>query len=1120
MNFKKPALSLLLIASLCLNVLVLPFLPASIVSAALPLVDDFESGLPTGTDPNGLAVGFVTFNDPNSTVAISTTTAPPAPLPGAGNPNNVLQMDVSVVSYAGFVHNFESGNAWVTQDWSAYEGISFWLYGNNSGTTLFVDVLDNRNPGSTKDDAERWSIDLPDNFSGWREIQIPFASMHRKEIGNGAPNDGFGLYEVHGWALGAVTTPTPQTYFVDNVTLYGTAPERPLTVGFSAINFDVTEGNTATVTAKLSKPAAEPVTVDYATGELGNAVAGRDYTPVSGTLTFAPGVTQQSFTVPTFDDAKYDGGRGVLVELSNPTVAVLGIPPVARVSIMDNESYDPDLLDDFETFPYLWRADKKITLTNPEIAAGDALALPGQDAYEHVLKLEQKNGNGAYTFGRTFPTGQDWSGSDGVSFWYYGQNNGKRTEVSLTNATRPAAANPSQWALVWSDEFNAKAGTAPNTAIWGRELGDGTANGIAGWGNSELEYYTDGTKNAATDGKGSLAITVREADGSLQCYYGPCQYTSARLLTKNRFEVAYGRVEARVKVPSGAGLWPAFWMLGTDIDQNPWPQSGEIDIMEYVARQPNQVFGTLHGPGYSGGQSYGKVYELGEPVANKFHTYAVEWQPDLIVWYIDGIEYFRATPDDPFLQGKEWVFNHPFFILLNVAVGGNFGGPVGEDTVFPATTLFDYVRVYQAEAVPTTFKATFTDNFTGWKQITLPFSAFTALEPGTTLDTSAVEAITFKIPGGTRKPVMIDQLRLLCPATLTVTSSADSGDGSLRNALNGVCAGGTVNFDPSLAGQTISLTSGPVVVGKNVTIDGSGAPGLALSGGGANRVLEVGTGVTATVSHLTMRDGYGWQVGGAVINNGSLTLDHVTVTNNTQATDAGDFWQGGGGIYNGDGATLNLVDSTVSNNNARWSGGAVYGFFNTTINITRSTLSGNISNDVGGAIRSLGNTTITNSTLSGNTSTGWHGGAIFHTDGAMVILNSTITDNTAPDYAASAIFVGSFNAAVPSFVMTNSIVTGNRNYACDHFNGASNFSSGGGNVVQDATCTPVATDQVIADAMLGTLADNGGPTLTHALLPGSAAIDKAVASACPAVDQRGVTRPQGAGCDVGAVEVE
>ena len=156
---------------------------------------------------------------------------------------------------------------------------------------------------------------------------------------------------------------------------------------------------------------------------------------------------------------------------------------------------------------------------------------------------------------------------------------------------------------------------------------------------------------------------------------------------------------------------------------------------------------------------------------------------------------------------------------------------------------------------------------------------------------------------------------------------------------------------------------------------------MTISGGGAVRVFEVNAGATATVKNLILKNGYGWQLAGGVLNNGKLTLDHVVVTANTMATDAGDYWQGGGGIYNGDGATLNLVDSTVSNNHAAWSGGGIYSFFNTTTTIVRSTISGNVSNDVGGGIRSLGNMTIANSTISGNTATGWHGGAIFQTDG-------------------------------------------------------------------------------------------------------------------------------------------
>jgi beta-glucanase (GH16 family) len=1122
MKNKSPAFSAMLILSLFINLLVSPF--ASVVpalAAALPVIDDFEAGLPTGTDTNGVPIGFVTFKDPNSTVAISTTAAPPAPVPGAADPNNVLKMDLNVVSFAGFVHNFENAavDTWVPQDWSAYEGISFWLYGNNSGTTMFVDVLDNRNPGSTRDDAERWSIDVIDNFSGWQEIKLPFADMHRKEIGNGAPNDGFGLTEVHGWALGTITTPAPQTYYVDNAMVYGVAPIRPLTVGFTAIDYKFTEGSTATLTAKLSKPSSDPVTVDYATS-FGSAIPDRDYTPVSGTLTFSPNVIQQSFTIPTIDNQKYSGERGVLVGLSNPTGgAALGTPPIARLDILDNESFDPTLLDDFETYPYLWSVDKKATLSNPEIAANNPLALPGQGAYEHILQVGQKNGTGTYAFSRTFPVGQDWSDVPGLSFWYYGRNSSKNIGVSLDN-NQAAIGTPSNWKLVWSDEFNSRAGTAPNSSVWGREVGDGTVNGIPGWGNSELEYYTDGTNNVATDGLGNLNITVKKADGSLLCYYGPCEYTSARLLTKNRFEVAYGRIEARLKVPVGAGLWPAFWMLGTDIDQVNWPQTGEIDIMENVGRRPNEVFGTLHGPGYSGGQSYGGIYNLGRPVANDYHVFAVDWQPDKIVWYIDGIKYFSATPNDAFLQGKQWVFNHPFFILMNVAVGGNFGGAVGADTTFPQTMSVDYVRLFQTRPKPVSFNASFPDDFTGWKQVSIPFSAFQNAD-GFVLDRSKIQTLRFVIPDGLSKPVLLDQIRLNAPCDVTVTNTADGGAGSLRKALSSVCVGGTVHFADALAGQTITLLplSGPLTLGKNVTIDGSAAPGLTISGNDSVRVFIVNAGTTATVQQLTVTKGYGFQLAGGILNNGSLTLDHIVLTQNTMATNAGDFWQGGGGIYNGDGATLNLIDSSVTNNHAAWSGGGVYSFFNSTTTIVRSTISGNVSNDVGGGIRSLGNMTVTNSTISGNTSTGWHGGAIFHTDGAMEILNSTIANNIAPDYAPSAVFIGSFNAAVPSLKLTNTIITGNHWYACEqHAAGTVTLTSGGNNLVQDGSCSPVASDLINADAQIGSLANNGGPTLTHALSPGSPAIDAADDAVCPATDQRGVTRPQGARCDIGAYE--
>jgi len=776
MKHRSLLIVVLLIASIVSQFAMLPSFAAPAAAAALPLVDDFEAGLPAGLD-GAVPIGFNTFADPNSSAAISTTDADPAStLPGHGAGNHVLKLDLNVISWAGVTHAFEDAAAatWVTQDWSAYEGISFYLYGTGAGTDLFMDVLDNRNPGSTKDDAERWTVAFKDDFTGWKLIEIPFASMTRKEIGNGAPNDGFGLTEVHGWGFGTLGTGGAKSYYLDDVSVYGVAPVKPLTVGFNTLNYPVTEGGTATVTAKLSKPSAGEVTVDYAT-TFGLAVTDRDYIPTSGTLTFPPNVTEQSFTVVTIDDAKFQGERSVLVELSNPTGGLeMGIPPLARVNILDNELYYPPLLDDFETYPYLWSADKKAKLSNPEIAAGAPLALPGQGAFEHVLRVEQKNGKGTYEFGRTFPEGQDWSDAAGLSFWYYGQNSGKDITVKLAN-NQANTSNPAQWELVWNDEFNSRPGVAPNPSIWGNEVGDGTVYGIPGWGNDELEYYTPGGENASTDGQGNLVITTEAADGSLQCYYGPCKYTSARLLTKNRFEVAYGRVEARVKVPVGAGLWPAFWMLGTDIDRVGWPVTGEIDIMEHVGRLPNEIFGTLHGPGYSGGNSYGKVVDLGKPVADDFHTFAVEWQPDKITWFLDGAPYFTATPADPFLAGKQWVFNHPFYMLLNVAVGGNFGGTVGSDTTFPQQTLVDYVRLYQAKPRLVTFSTSFPDNFKGWQEVTVPFSAFRG-NRGARPDLAKIAGISVQVPAGLRGPVLLDQVRLeyddTTPPAVEITSSA------------------------------------------------------------------------------------------------------------------------------------------------------------------------------------------------------------------------------------------------------------------------------------------------------------------------------------------------------------
>ena len=234
--------------------------------------------------------------------------------------------------------------------------------------------------------------------------------------------------------------------------------------------------------------------------------------------------------------------------------------------------------------------------------------------------------------------------------------------------------------LVMQDEFDTNG--APNSSLWSYNIGTGNN----GWGNNELQYYTDRPENIVVE-NGMLKITaIREL------YLGS-GYTSARILTKGKFEKKYGRFEARIKLPWGKGIWPAFWMLGANSDTVIWPQCGEIDVMEYLGNNPTTVFGTVHGPGYSGAESISKNYSLlNDRFDNDFHVFGIEWGENYINYYVDDVLYNQITPED--VPG-EWVFNEPFYIILNMAVGGNLPGTPNTQTVFPQTMLVDYIRVYE-----------------------------------------------------------------------------------------------------------------------------------------------------------------------------------------------------------------------------------------------------------------------------------------------------------------------------------------------------------------------------------------------------------------------------------------
>jgi len=230
------------------------------------------------------------------------------------------------------------------------------------------------------------------------------------------------------------------------------------------------------------------------------------------------------------------------------------------------------------------------------------------------------------------------------------------------------------WNLAWSDEFN---GSSLDTSSWTFDTG-GT-----GWGNNELEYYTNRLQNAAIQ-DGNLLIIARQES------YGGRIYTAARLKTQGLKTFTYGKIEARIKLPAAQGLWPAFWLLGKDITQVGWPQCGEIDIMEHINNAPD-INGTMHW--YDNGHvSYGGQIRCDS--VTEYHTYSVEWDPDSVKWFLDGNEYWAGNIANNINSTDE--FHLPFFIILNMAVGGSWPGAPDSATPFPDTMFVDYVRVYQS----------------------------------------------------------------------------------------------------------------------------------------------------------------------------------------------------------------------------------------------------------------------------------------------------------------------------------------------------------------------------------------------------------------------------------------
>jgi len=254
------------------------------------------------------------------------------------------------------------------------------------------------------------------------------------------------------------------------------------------------------------------------------------------------------------------------------------------------------------------------------------------------------------------------------------------TSIPTPQPTPTAIWERADWNIIWHDEFD---GTELNRGNWTFDIGGN------GWGNQEWQYYSDRPENIRVE-DGMLVIEAREEDAT----FSGKPYSSARIKTQGLHAWQYGRIEARMKLPYGQGIWPALWMLGEDFNQAGWPGAGEIDIMENIGKEPDTIHGTVHAPDYFGGKE-GTTTSFTVPagtLSRDFHVYAIEWQENEIRWYFDDQEYFKLTSAD--VPG-EWAFDHPFFVLINLAVGGRWPGYPDKTTVFPQFLYVDYVRVYQ-----------------------------------------------------------------------------------------------------------------------------------------------------------------------------------------------------------------------------------------------------------------------------------------------------------------------------------------------------------------------------------------------------------------------------------------
>ncbi|MCY4071982.1 MAG: family 16 glycosylhydrolase [Chloroflexi bacterium] len=692
-------------------------------------VDDFEiDELFQAQDSFGNDIGYVPWGDTAGSVELRLTDAK-----RNGQETKALNVNYDIAAWGGFSYVFNDGENWTSRNWREFNAISFWFLGSNTEQAVQFEIFDNRDPNRDGDSAERWFVRFEDDSYGWKQLEIPFADFERRSDWQpeGAPDDGFNLDAVVGYAFGLPAGTGGSFAIIDDIEL----------IFMPGVSLpDLPEGESAVDEAADALPVARPAAV-----ELNDALL--------APIAYADPLLVADFERGVAYVSQVDGAAIGFVPWGDSTAnAIIGITQV--IPFTDLALPDQSAPNQILRIDYNIGAWGGFTYAFTDGASWISQDWTGHNAFRfwlygnstgQIVQIElfdnRQPGNNADTAERFFyhlvddydgwqqftipfayfqrrsdwqPGGAPDDGFNldavwGFAFGFPGGVGAQTTyldQVEVVVVDDPTTVQTSaqtavteveidesvgwetrDWDLLWSDEFDADAGAPIDDAFWTCEIGG------HGWGNNEMEYYTDRVENVAHDGAGNLVITAREetlADST--CHYGECQYTSARCITQDKVEFTYGRVEARIDIPNGQGIWPAFWMLGANFPELGWPLSGEIDILENVGEK-NVVYGALHGPGYSGAGNLGHAYRADVSFDEGFHIYAIDWDEHVIRWYVDG-ELANLISVNA-LDGKQWVYDHDFFLLMNVAVGGYWPGYPDETTEFPQEMIVDYVRVYQ-----------------------------------------------------------------------------------------------------------------------------------------------------------------------------------------------------------------------------------------------------------------------------------------------------------------------------------------------------------------------------------------------------------------------------------------